>query len=365
MFVYHYHPAKAKNCESRYMIFPRSSRRGNAAHIPWRLIGVALMTGAWGLTGCASYPSVPANIVLPDAHNNGYVLAFDDRSETLASGGSGGHIRLWHLPDGKMQAGWKAHTGSLEGLKFLDHDRELLSADYDATLALWRVDGTLLKRIATPSPITSMAADETSGIVVTGHRDGHVRLWRLADFSLANDLRLHHGAVRAVAYQATTRQLASSGTDGRVFYWRLGEAPYPLPPPPTDAWDLAFAPDGKSLMGSGWFRLFRWRLADGDLQVLHTAYHGIIKSISFSRDGRTLASIGRQTDSSVYLLDARTGAIVKRFQPHDLCGSYVLFSPDGRYLASTSDDASIHIWDLEHPLPERIFYPDTGYPKAR
>jgi WD40 repeat protein len=262
-------------------------------------------------------------------------------------------------------AGWKAGTDSLQGLKFLDHDRELLSADYDGTLALWRRDGSLIKRLATPSPITSMAADETSGVIVTGHRDGHVRLWRLADFSPVGYLPLHHGAVRAVAYHAPTRQLASSGTDGRVFYWHVGETPRSLPAPPTDAWDLAFSPDGKSLMGSGWFRLFLWRPAEGRLKVLHTPHHGLVKSISFSPDGRTLASIGRQTDSAVYLLDARTGAVVKRFQPHDLCGSYVLLSSDGRYLASTSDDASIHIWDLLHPLPERIYYPETRYPQTR
>ena len=341
------------------MIFPRSSCRGNAAHKPWRRVGVSLLTGAWGLAGCVSPPSVPPNVVIPDAHNNGYVLAFDDRSETLASGGSEGGIRLWRLPDGKALTGWKAHSDSVQGLKFIDHDRELLSADYDDTLALWRRDGTLLRRITTPSHITSMAADETSGIIVTGHRDGHVRLWRLADFSLMKDLRLHHGSVRAVAYQATNRLLASSGTDGRVFYWRLGESPYLLPSPPTDARDLTFTPDGKVLLGSGWFKLFRWQLADDNLQTLPTAIHGIIKSISLSRDGRTLASIGNQTNSSVYLLNARTGAVLKRFQPHDLCGTYVLFSPDGRYLASTSDDASIHIWDLRHLLPEQTYYLQT------
>jgi len=338
------------------MIFPRSRGGGNAGRISGCCIAIVLLTGALGLYGCASPPRIPANIVLRDVHNNGYTLAFDSRSETLASGGSEGRIRLWRLQDGKELSGWKAHTDSLQGLVFLDHDRELLSAAYDGSLARWTRDGTLLKRLNTPAPVTSMAADEAANLVVTGHSDGHVRLWRLADLSLWHDLHPHRGAVRAVAYHAATHQLASSGTDGRVFYWRGREEPRPLPSPPTDAQDLAFAPDGTFLMGSGWFNLFRWQLDNATLQVLPTAHHGIVKSISFSRDGRTLASIGRQTDSAVYLLDSRTGTVLKRFQPHELCGSFVRLSPDGRYLASTSDDASVYIWDLQHPLPERTFF---------
>jgi len=338
------------------VIFPRSRGGGNAEYHGGCRIVIMLLTGMLGLSSCASPPRFPANVILRDAHNNGYTLAFDSRSETLASGGSEGRIRLWHLPDGMELSGWKAHTDSLQGLVFLDHDRELLSTAYDGTLARWTRDGTLLKRVKTPAPVTSMAANEAADLIVTGHSDGHVRLWRLADLSLMHDLHPHHGKVRAVAYHAATNQFASSGTDGRVYYWRAREEPRPLPSPPTDAQDLAFAPDGTILMGSGWFNLFRWQLDNGALRVLPTPHHGIVKSISFSRDGRTLASIGRQTDSAVYLLDARTGIVLKRFQPHELCGSFVRLSPDGRYLASTSDDASVFIWDLQHPLPERTFF---------
>ncbi|MCR4346826.1 MAG: hypothetical protein NUV55_06460 [Sulfuricaulis sp.] len=339
------------------MIFPRSRRDSNAALGRRRFAGIVWMMAGLALVGCVSTPRVPANVVLRDVHNNGYALAFGSESKTFASGGSEGRIRLWTLPEGKEVAGWAAHAGSLQGLQFLNHDREILSAAYDGVLARWTRDGTLLKRFVTPSPITDMDVDEASALVITGHSDGHVRLWRLTDFFLIHDLSLHRGAVRAVAYHPSTRQLASGGTDGRVFYWRLEEQPRPLPSPPTDAQDLAFAPDGNFLMGSGWFKLFRWRLADESLTILPTEHHGIVKSISFNRDGRSLASIGRQTDSAVYILDAQTGNVLKRFQPHELCGTAVSLSSDGRYLASTSDDANVYLWDLQHLLPEQTFFP--------
>ncbi|MEW6331443.1 MAG: hypothetical protein AB1560_08290 [Pseudomonadota bacterium] len=339
------------------MILPRSHGGGNAAPARRRLGGIALtMAGLLGLMGCASTPRIPANVILHDAHNNGYALAFDGASKTLASGGSEGRLRLWSLPEAKELAGWKAHDGSLQGLQFLNHDREILSAGYDGVLARWTLEGKLLQRLATPSPITDMVADEAAALVVTGHRDGHVRLWRMGDLSPLHDQPLHRGAVRAVTYHPATRQVASSSTDGRVFHWTVGGQARALPAPPTDAQDLAFSPDGDVLVGSGWFKLFRWRLADATLTILPTAHTGIVKSISFTRDGRRLASIGRQTDSAVYLLDAQTGEVMQRFQPHALCGTAVLLSPDGRYLASTSDDANVHLWDLRNLLPERAFY---------
>lgn len=320
---------------------------------------MVLMIAGLALVGCASAPSVPANLILRDVHNNGYALTFDNGSKTLASGGSEGRIRLWALPDGKEIAGWAAHAGSLQGLQFLNHDREILSTAYDGVLARWTRDGNPLKRLVTPSPITDMAVDEAGALVITGHSDGHVRLWRLTDFALIHDLPLHR-AVRSVAYHPATRQLASGGTEGSVFYWRLDEQPRALPAPPTDAQDLSFTPDGKFLMGSGWFKLFRWRLADASLIVLPTEHRGIVKSISFGRnDNRSLASISRQTDSAVYVLDAQTGDVLKRFQPHELCGTAVHLSPDGRYLASTSDDANVYLWDLRNLLPEKVFY-DSG-----
>lgn len=342
-----------------FRIFSRSHHSGNASVVRWLSAGIALVTGGLVLAGCASIPRVPANVILRDVHNNGYALAFDDNSKILASGGSEGRLRLWALPEGTEIATWTAHDGSIQGLQFVMHNQEIVSVGYDGILARWALDGTLRQRLITPSPILDMALDEASALVITGHRDGNVRFWRLDNLSLIRAMPIHDGPVRAVAYHSATRQVASSGTDGRVFHWALDKPPAPLPSPPTDARDLAFSPDGHWLMGSGWFKLFRWHMKDETLEILPTAHRGIVKSISFDQGGRRLASIGRQTDSAVLLLDAQTGNVIKRFQSHQLCGTFIRLSPDGRYLASTSDDANVHIWDLQNLLSEKVFY-DSG-----
>ena len=308
------------------------------------------------LNGCATNPATPANVILNAVHNNGFVLAFDRRSETLASGGSAGDIRLWQVPGGKSITAWKAHTDSVEGLQFINQDQELISAGFDGVLARWTRTGKLITKQTAPAAFTSMVVNEPEGLILTGHDDGHIRTWRLLDLTLVNDRPLHRTRVRAVAWHPVSGQFASSGTDGHVYYWRQNEKPRALPSPPTDARGIVFSPDGKWLMGGGWFNLFRWRLADGTLAVLPTEHKGIVKSIDYSSDGKTLASISRQTDSAVHFLDPMTGAVVRRFQPHELCGTFIRLSPDGSYLASTSDDGSVRIWNLRHPLPERSFF---------
>ena len=129
--------------------------------------------------------------------------------------------------------------------------------------------------------------------------------------------------------------------------WTEDGSVRPLATPPADAWTLAFSPDGQTLSGGTWFRLYRWDLDDGTLTTIATEHHGIIKSIQYIDNGNELASISRQTDSAVYFLDAESGEVKRRFQRHDLCGGDIAVSPDGRFLATTSDDSSVRFWLLE------------------
>lgn len=297
------------------------------------------------IAGCAGAPTVAPRLILETGTLKRSIVAFNANATELASAEANGEITVWSLPAGQLQRHWRAHTDSVHGLTLLPGDR-VLSASYDGSLALWTGAGELLRRERTPAPITDAAVDVADDIIVTGHTDGRVRRWRISDLQFIESVHPHRGGVRAVAYHAPTQRYASSGHDGAVYVWRQGEPARALTAPPTDARDLAFAPDGARLYGASWFKLFRWDLADGALTIQNTEHRGIITSIDLSADGRRLATISRETDSAVQILDTATGTPLVRFQSHELCGGYVRLSPGERFLATTSDDASVRVWDL-------------------
>lgn len=304
--------------------------------------GVMLLVSA-----CASGPAaeLPA-INNENVHSGGSVVAFSRSSELLASGGWEGTVRLWRLPSGEQAHHWRDHSDSVNGIAFIDADQKLVTAGYDGWLVKRDLAGRVLQRVSTPAPITHMRADPARDRVLTGHSDGVVRLWRLEDLSLLRERVLHRGAVKTVAIDPGSRRYASGGADGEVFVWKEGAEEMALEAPPADTWTLAFAPDGQWLSGGSWFRLYRWSLQEGALTTLPTQHHGIIKSLAYASDG-VLASISRQTDSAVYFLDAASGETLRRFERHELCGADIAVSPNGRYLATTSDDASVRIWALQ------------------
>ncbi|KAH8752251.1 vegetative incompatibility protein HET-E-1 [Diaporthe sp. PMI_573] len=73
-------------------------------------------------------------------------------------------------------------------------------------------------------------------------------------------------------------------------------------------------------------------------------HDGRIRSIAISPDGRWLAS--GSDDKTVKIWDVATGACKQTLVGHDDWIQSIAISPDGRWLASGSDDKTVKIWDV-------------------
>jgi WD40 repeat protein/serine/threonine protein kinase len=106
---------------------------------------------------------------------------------------------------------------------------------------------------------------------------------------------------------------------------------------------LAFSPDGKTLVSASHDRTARfWDLAAGTSREVE-GHAGQVRDLRFSKDGRTVVSGG--TDRALYVWDAtgRQGRVLLGIE--DMIYK-VAVSPDGRTVVGASGDHTARVWDL-------------------
>ena len=145
--------------------------------------------------------------------------------------------------------------------------------------------------------------------------------------------------------------LASVRYDGKFRLWDVatGELKTELTEHKGEVSSLSFSPDGKTLASgsrdAGEHAVLLWDVETGTLKTKLVGHTGSVYSVSFSPDGKTLASGDAWPDYNLLLWDVATGTLKAKRTGHTGSVYYVWFSPDGKMIASSSQDQTILLWE--------------------
>jgi WD40 repeat protein/DNA-binding SARP family transcriptional activator/class 3 adenylate cyclase len=177
--------------------------------------------------------------------------------------------------------------------------------------------------------------------------------------------RGHDGDVNDVTFSPDGSRLASTGDDGELKVWdpSTGRLLSTLSGD-GGAWGPSFGADG-SLVAALW--------KDGQVRVLDLSTDRVVSTVrvegpddtALSPDGKLLAVVSHElaaADGAVF--DVRTGEEAFRLSAPNCCSESgfraVSWSPDGRYVAAGSEDAT-HVWDAETERLRHTLLGQNGY----
>jgi WD40 repeat protein len=306
-------------------------------------------------------------------------VAFSPDGQRLASVYGDWTVIVWDAATGKELLTLKGHTGAVNSVAFSPDGRRLASAGEDQTVRVW--DAATAKELLTLKGHTGVVTSVTfspdgkrlasgscqqvrfgpeSGLqhLPSSNWDQTLNIWDAETGPEALTLKAHARAVCSVAFSPDGRRLASASgvwdekqrefTAGEVKVWtaETGKEQLTITGHTTVVCGVSFSPDGKQLASASADGTVKvWEAQTGKEVLTLKGHSGVVYSLAFSRDGRRLASVGG--DQTVRVWDSATGEELLTLKGHTSVVTSVAFSPDGKQLASASTDGTVKVWEAQ------------------
>jgi serine/threonine protein kinase len=262
---------------------------------------------------------------------------------------SAGHLQMWQVQSATTSPGWTEQevSGSVE----FSADRKLLATmSWDYRITVWNVrTGTPVARLSGhASPLERLFFSSDSGRIAALGSAKTIRVWDLRSgrepFEIATPgfpVELSPDFNRVVIW-------ADSGTHPlQMFDLRSGRS-QPL------AYTLEKPAPGFFKKFGGIF--YSWERSDSGQPVAGWGFGS-----AFRPNGEQVAIGGENT---VWLMDARTGAVVSKLVGDRLYSRPLKFSPDGSRIATTDSEGNISLWNPDRPEQLLTLRCGDGPPRA-
>ncbi len=295
-------------------------------------------------------------------------VAYAPDGKTVATSSIDRTVKLWNATTGQLQATLTGHTAVINALDFAPDGRTLATGGADKTVRIWDLDTGQTQTLLTHNTddVYAVRFSPDGRTLASSGRDRVVYLWDMTSRQLRASLTGHNGHVHALTFSPDGRALASGDNESLIRLWDVSSARLRATLPTEGTHPvLLFSPDGQLLVSGGSNRVQLWDTVSWQRRAFFQGIGKVTSDLAFAPDGRTLAVAGGDwpvKEGLVQLWDVtafaaaakRPGSgnlpskpVVRATFPYRLSGTPRLsYAPDGRGLLVGTGEGIAWIWRL-------------------
>jgi len=308
-------------------------------------------------------------------------LGYSPDGQTLLSVSKGEQLRLWDVVAGKQRWPRRGHGNGVVSVAFGADGKTLASAGMDGSLIVWDLLAKRERRTIPTGvywdpgfQFGRMSLSPDGKWVAAGMYTGGPWMPQVWDMVTGQKLHIfkgeHGDQIFSVAFSPDGQTLASGSRDGSIKLWNMATGEIRRTVLSHRAGvrfvGLAFSPDGQSLasVDDGLGTVKVWEVSTGVQRLVCTHGRERVVGVAFSPDGKLLASGGgndKDKIGTVKLWDAATGTELATLAGHQALVTSVSFSPNSQLVASSSHDGTIRLWNAQSGKLQKAFVLSEGF----
>jgi WD40 repeat protein len=295
-------------------------------------------------------------------------VAFSPDRKLVASGNIDETIRVFDLISGK-EIRSISNVGEIPvSVDFSFDGCWIAATGPDNKIIIWDIaSGNVVRTFQDNTGISVLSFSPDGQWIASANLDREITLWNLQTGKAVRHPAGREGSITCLSFSFDGRLLASGGTDSTLFIWdmRSGHQLQELRGHNGPVTSVSFSPDGVVLAsGSADQHLRIWDVSSGKEQITIES-DGIVSSIVFSPDGKEIAWTGGM-QSTIFLRSLKKTAQIFHLREGGSGAVRLIFSPNGRWLASADISLTVRLWDytaIEQAwtAPPRVLLADLEY----
>jgi len=265
---------------------------------------------------------------------------------------------LWNLK-GDLIA--ELIDGDKEGINTVafSHDgKSILTGSRDGDVRLWDSDGNPSESFGVGSSVTSVTVSSDDYYFLAGSSKGDIKLFTLIWNGNYNTKEIRN--FKATPYEIQSIAFVPGGEDfitatsaGLVSKWKIegAQTMISLLEDKFDTYSMDMSPDGTMILLSSLKYVPKILTRDGRILKQLSGHKDKVDCVMFSPDGKTILTGSADKTARLWNLEGKS---ITEFKGHKGPVSSITFSRDGTKILTGSTDSTIRIWNTNGTMLKEI-----------